>query len=201
MSKNKKITFENTELKFSLLTLVLTIFCSFLIVMATFTQLKIFTLINGHMQNFYYIPQIPIIIFIAGLLGKRFSVVSVLIYIFTGLFLAPVFALGGGLDYVLNFNFGYILAYIPSVYITAKIIAKDNSILRLILASITGVLIIHFIGIMYMSGVLLIEHEQTATIFNWITNQTSHTILPDLLFGLAGIIMGNLIKEILKKFA
>lgn len=200
MNNIKKISSQNTkELNFSLLVLVLTICCAFLIVMATFTQLNIYALISGHLQKFNYVPQIPVIMFISGLLGKRYGMVSVIIYILTGLFLVPVFALGGGLDYILNLSFGYILAYIPAVFFSAKVIEKNTSLLNLILANITGVLIIHIVGVLYLSILLIIENE--SDILTWITNQTFNTILIDFMFGLFGIISGNFIKETLKKIA
>lgn len=195
--KNKN----NKELNFSFFVLVLTLLCSFIIVTATFTQLNVYALIDGHFQKFSYVPQIPAIMFIAGLLGRRYGIFSVIIYILTGLFFVPVFALGGGLDYILNINFGYILAYIPGIYIAGKIIANNNSLLRLTLADISGVLAIHLTGVLYLLAILLIKNNDLSDIFVWISNQTLHTLLIDLLFGLFGIITGNLIKEGLKKIA
>lgn len=191
----------NKELNFSLIVLILTLFCSFIIVIATFTQLNVYSVINWKIQKVSYIPQIPVIMFIAGLLGKRYGSISVLLYIITGLFFVPVFALGGGLDYILNFNFGYILAYLPGVYFASKFITQNTSIFRLIFANIAGICIIHLIGIIYLSIIFIIEKENISTILAWISNQTLNTFLLDFMFGLAGIITGNFIKSILKKIA
>ena len=80
-----------------------------------------------------------------------------------------------------------------------KIIEENTSVFRLILADITGVSLIHIIGLIYMIIALIIENEPD--IYTWITNQSLNTIIIDLLFGLAGIVLGNFIKETLKKIA
>lgn len=201
-NKIKKVSnSKSQELNFSLLVLVLVFFCFFLIVIATFTQLKLFTISNWHLKQVDYIPQIPVIMFISGLLGKRYGTLSVLIYIFTGLFLVPVFALGGGLDYVLNFNFGYILGFVPAVYFSSRIIFEKITLLRLLLANLLGIFIIHFLGIFYLTVCLLIEKENFQTIANWIGAMSFENIFIDILFGFAMLCLGNFVKTVLRKIA
>lgn len=202
MNKIKKASNpKNQEINFSLITLVLVVFCFFLIVIVTFTELKVFIISNWELKQINYIPQIPIILFISGLLGKKYGTLSVLLYILTGLFLVPVFALGGGLDYILNFNFGYILGFIPGVYFSAKIIEEKTTLLRLFLANILGITCIHVLGIFYLTVIFLINHENINTIFNWISAQSFNNLQVDFILGLAAIIFGNFIKIILKKIA
>ena len=104
---------ENVRIKFSLGTLALVCFCVVLLVIATFTQIKINFNIPvesgiGSYMKFEYIPQIPIVIFIATLLGECWGLLAVLIYILLGLTpWYPIFALGGGLSYIFQYNFGY----------------------------------------------------------------------------------------------
>lgn len=192
---------KSQELNFSLLVLVLVFFCFFLIVIATFTQLKIFKISDWHLKQIEYIPQIPVIMFISGLLGKRYGTLAVLVYIFTGLFLVPVFALGGGLDYVLNFNFGYILGFLPAVYFSARVIFEKITLLRLFLSNLLGISIIHILGIFYLTVCLLIEKENLQTIANWINAMSLNNLLIDFLFGFAMLCLGNFIKAILRKIA
>ncbi len=202
MKKIKKAkNYNNQELNFSLIVMVLVCFCFFMLVVATFTQLKIFTISNWSLKQTGYIPQIPMVLFTAGLLGKRYGTVSIILYILTGLFLVPVFALGGGLDYILNFNFGYILGFIPAVYFAARLISENISALRLFLANLTGITLIHVIGLTYMVITLLIEKENIQTILNWAMAQSFNNLLIDVLFGYAAISLGNFIKTVLKKIA
>lgn len=202
MSKIK--TASNTksqELKFSLMVLVLMFFCFYLLVISTFTQLKLFTISEWHLKQVEYIPQIPVIMFLCGLLGKKYGTFSVIIYLFTGLFLVPIFALGGGIDYVLNYNFGYLLGFAPAVFFAAKIIDEKISLIRLFLSTLCGISIIHLFGVFYLTIFLLIEHENAQTIFNWIKSLTLNNIFIDFLLGFVMICFGIFIKTILKKIA
>ena len=78
-------------------TLVLTIFCTLLLVIATFTQitfshfcLPIKNLLLGlpctpqdYTTVYKYIPQIPVVFFIIALLGRKFGIFSICLYIKT----------------------------------------------------------------------------------------------------------------------
>ena len=98
--------------------LVLILFCSFLLIISTFLQLEITHLIipskifsgetltvKDFLFTFRYIPQIPAVLFIVGLLGRRLGITSILLYIILGLFFMPVFALGGGWRYIFEYSF------------------------------------------------------------------------------------------------
>jgi hypothetical protein len=97
---------ENKKLKITLGTLVVMAWCVFLIIIATFTQFDFYHYVwdstgteTGPLlkiRHCMYIPQIPVIFFIAALIGKRFGITAVFIYILMGLLFFPVFALGGG---------------------------------------------------------------------------------------------------------
>jgi len=57
-------------------------------------------------------------VILAGLvLGKKDGIVCVSAYILIGLLGIPVFARGGGLAYVVQPSFGYIMAFLPTVFI------------------------------------------------------------------------------------
>lgn len=42
--------------------------------------------------------------FVCSVLGRKLSLTSIMLYIIIGLFLAPVFGLGGGIKYLLNMD-------------------------------------------------------------------------------------------------
>jgi biotin transport system substrate-specific component len=52
--------------------------------------------------------------------GWRIGVATVALYIAEGLSGLPVFASGGGIDYVLRPSFGFILGYLPMAYIIGR---------------------------------------------------------------------------------
>ena len=168
-------------LKFSFSSLVLIIFCSFLLVISTFIQLNIIHFglpadmfsgkelkIQDYVHTFNLIPQVPAVMFIAGLLGRKFGLASVLIYILTGLFILPVFALGGGWRYIGEYGFGYILAYIPAVYMTGTILKSGFTYKNIGKAVFAGIFTIHIIGILYMLAVAGIRHEGLMFTTGWI---------------------------------
>lgn len=211
-----KFKYQNQPLRFNLAVLSLIGICSFLIVIATFTQFDFnhfilpfdaLSYIDDNFKNpsvmahflkhYRYIPQIPAIMFIAALLGRRFGIASVLIYILVGLFLAPVFALGGGIEYVFQYGFGYILAYIPAVFFSGSILKSGLTYRNMAQATLVGVFTIHIVGILYMLFIAALQKENSALILGWISAQSGSKILYDLLFGFLAMIAAKYTKKAL----
>lgn len=211
-----KFKYQNQPLIFNLGVLVLTGLCSFLIVIATFTQfdfhhyilpLDAFSYIDANfkdpavmahfIKHYRYIPQIPAIMFIVALLGRRYGIASVSIYIIVGLFFAPIFALGGGLDYVFQYGFGYILAYIPAVFFAGSILNSGLSYRNMAQATLVGVITIHLFGILYMLFMATLQKENSALILGWISAQSGVKILYDLFFGFIAMIIARFTKKAL----
>lgn len=211
-----KFKYQNQPLRFNLAVLSLIGICSFLIVIATFTQFdfnhfilpfdalsyiddnfKNPSVMSHFLKHYRYIPQIPAIMFIAALLGRRFGIASVLIYILVGLFLAPVFALGGGIEYVFQYGFGYILAYIPAVFFSGSILKSGLTYRNMAQATLVGVFTIHIVGILYMLFIAALQKENSALILGWISAQSGSKILYDLLFGFLAMIAAKYTKKAL----
>lgn len=148
-------------------------------------------------KHYRYIPQIPVIMFIAALLGRRFGLTAIIIYILIGLFLAPVFALGGGLEYVFEYGFGYILAYIPAVFFAGSILKSGLSYRNMAQATLVGVLTIHIIGILYMLFLAAILRANPALILGWITAQSGAKIIYDLIISFLAMVLAKITKKIL----
>lgn len=207
--------YQNQPLKLNLATLTLIGICAFLIVIATFTQfdfrhfilpLDAFSYSGANfkdpsvmahfMKHYRYIPQVPVIMFVVALLGRKFGIASILIYILTGLFLAPVFALGGGLRYVFEYGFGYILAYIPAVFFAGSILRSGLTYRNMAQATLVGVLAIHLVGILYMLFMATIKGEQSALILGWISAQSGVKVVYDLLFGFIAMVIAKITKKV-----
>jgi len=192
----KKIHKPETRLKFCLGTLVLLACCVMLLIIATFTQIKInFNIPDGGILSylkFEYIPQIPVVLFIAALLGEFWGLLAVLIYIILGL--TPwysVFALGGGLSYVFQYNFGYIFGFIFAVFLTTQQLKKNNSVLNMLISVLYGVCIIHVIGIFYMTIIALLRHDSLDFISNIIYFQSFAKILYDIVFSFLAVLIAK----------
>ena len=198
------------KVRISFLNLALIIFCTILIIGASFINLDIrhyiipsdlFTNKNltgeDFVFRFFIIPQIPIIMFICSLLGRKMAMGSVLLYIITGLAFAPIFALGGGITYFFEYGFGYILAYIPAVAICGKLLNK-YSFLDMLKATCAGVLTIHIFGILYMIIVALFKQIGGDFISGWIVAQSGLKIIYDIILSYLLILIGKYLHKALK---
>lgn len=208
--------YKGEAIKITLGTLILTAFCVLLLIVATFTQITLkhpyipldtsaflsqsnlsdSDILNHFITSYKYIPQIPVIFFIVSLLGRKFGILAILSYIILGFFI-PVFALGGGVSYMFEYGFGYILAYIPAIFFAGILLKGKNDFLRLLLISVIGVLTIHILGILYMFFVATLRHTPMDFVFGWVLSQSGIQILYDIFFSLLAIYVGKLSKKIL----
>lgn len=212
----KKYSYSNQPLRLNIGTIILTCLCAFLIVIATFTQFdfnhfilpfdalsyigsnfKDPTVIAHFLKHYRYIPQIPVIMFIAALLGRRFGITATVMYILVGIFLAPIFALGGGIDYVFEYGFGYILGYIPAVFFAGSILKSGLRYRNMAKATLIGVLTIHLCGVIYMIFLAVLNKENFSNLLGWIIAQSGTKILYDLLFSFVAMFFAKITKKLL----
>ncbi len=103
------------------------------------------------------IPIVPITLqylftMLAGLLlGSKWGFVSVSVYIILGLAGLPIFSSGGGIGYIFQPSFGYIIGFAAGAFMTGKIAEKsgDPSYKRLLSANFAGLLIVYIFGMIY----------------------------------------------------
>ena len=96
--------------------------------------------------------QIQGVLLTSLLCGPQIGIISAISYLIIGLFYLPVFHGGGSIGYILTFEFGYLLGFIPAAW-TCGFLAKQNSEVSLINYSFYTALslfIIHFVGIIYL---------------------------------------------------
>lgn len=190
--------------------ILLMLCCTFLLIISTFVQVNInhfiipSGLFNGEhlvMSDFIHtyklIPQIPVVMFIGAFLGRKYGITSLLIYLLLGLFIIPVFALGGGPKYIFEYSFGYILAYIPAVFFAGSILKSGFTNRNIIQAVIVGVLTIHLIGTLYMLFIASIRQEGWAFMSGWITAQSGIKIIYDFVFSLIAVFIAKYAKIVL----
>ena len=206
--------YNGESIKFTLGTLILTGLCVLLIIVATFTQITIkhpyfpmdtftflsqdvseYEILHHFIKKYKYIPQIPVVFFIVALLGRNFGILSVLLYIALGLFF-PIFALGGGLSYMFEYGFGYILAFVPAIFFAGTLLKGRTDFLRVFLISIIGVLIIHVLGILYMLFIASLRNASMDLVVSWISSQSGVQILYDIFFSIAGIFIGRQVRKL-----
>lgn len=212
----KDLDFKTCYPNLSLGVLIVTALCSFMMVMATFMQFqfgyillpeKIFTnpfhffsegqFYSQFVQNFNYIPQIPVVLFIGALLGYRFGLLAIGTYIIIGLLGVPVFGLGGGIKYIFQPSFGYIIGYLIGAFFVAKNLENNRSPLAILLSSTIGVLLIHGVGILYLIIISIFRHEPISVILGWIWILTGIQLIYDLVISVLTVALARPMRALL----
>ena len=207
--------YKGEPIRITLGTLVLTALCILLIIVATFTQITLkhpyfpldtfsflaqdvsdYEIMHHFIKSYKYIPQIPTIFFIVALLGRKFGILSIIGYIILGLFF-PIFALGGGISYLFEYGFGYILAFIPAIFYAGTLLKSKPDLLRVCLIAVIGVLIIHILGILYMFFIATLRHAPMDMIMSWIATQSGVQIFYDIFFAILAIYLGKQVRKLL----
>ena len=201
----EEIIYKGEKTPFSLGTLTVVALCLLLLIVGTFTQLGIvhyWTVPDADtmfgMKKYSYIPQIPLVLFIAAILGARFGILVIILYLIVGFFIWPVFALGGGLGYIKSYFFGYILGYFFAMVFASRVLFFDKfSYKSMAYASVVGVLSIHFCGILY-TGILGIFHlVNISFIKEALSTLSGDKIIYDMVFSFIFIAASIPIKQFL----
>lgn len=204
------------NIKFTFGVLICTILAAFSLVVAAFTAVNIshyyipvdailHPIIFSNTQHttadfiisFSYVPQIPAIAFMTVILGKKYSSIAILLYLITGLFILPVFSLGGGIKYVGQYSFGYVLGFIPMVIVLANQLKNNFKPMNVIKASLFSVLILHLVGMIYLILVCAIRHDQFGYFQDLLNMLTFSKILYDWFFIAVCTYLANIVRKIL----
>ncbi len=203
----EEIIYRGEKTPLSLGTLVVVCLCLLLLIVGTFTQLNLThywpvgledTLFGFGTKQYHYIPQIPLVLFIAAILGARFGCLVIILYLITGFFVWPVFALGGGLGYIKSYFFGYILGYFFAIVFSSRVLYYDKfSPKSMLYASIVGVLSIHFCGILYTAILGMFHLVNFAFIKEALSTLSGDKIIYDIVFSFIFIAVSIPVKQFL----
>ncbi len=95
--------------------------------------------------------QVGAVLFVGCLGGKNAAVISQIAYIFLGLTLLPVFTQGGGISYLKEPSFGYLLGFIPGAWICGNLAFQASPhIESLAYSCLCGLLSVHATGLTYL---------------------------------------------------
>ena len=199
---------EGIRLSFGSILLMLC--ATFMLILSTFVQVNVShfilpsgffsgenLLLSDFIHTYKLIPQIPVVMFIGAFLGRKYGITSILLYILLGLFVIPVFALGGGPRYIFEYSFGYILAYIPAVYLTGTILKSGFTYKNIGKAVFVGIFTIHIIGILYMLAVAGIRHEGLMFTTGWILAQSGVKIIYDFILSYLSVLVAKYARLVL----
>ena len=128
-----------------------------------------FSFIDNSFTNFE-MPvtwQIPTIISLILIFNKNVVFIAFTIYIFLGLFIAPVFHQGGSIGYLLTPNFGYLLGIFPLIKIIENLNSKYKiNILNFLITGFLAIFTMHLTGILYNFIQLLFYNQFNLVLYN-----------------------------------
>lgn len=198
-------------------TLLVIILSLLLIIIATFTELNfkhcfipldLFPKWNfyfpesginwaGFVKSVKYIPQVPVIFFILALLDRKFTLITILLYILLGFLGYPIFAMGGGWKYIFQYGVGYILSYIPAVFFSGQILNRNYKFYNIFRAVFAGVIIINLIGALVLLIIACLRHESWFMIKNLLYSMSGFKFIYDIVFSIIAVYLALLAKRIL----
>ncbi|MBR5272602.1 MAG: biotin transporter BioY [Clostridia bacterium] len=95
--------------------------------------------------------QLFFVVLAGLLLGSKLGATSAALYMIIGLIGIPVFTQGGGVSYVAQPTFGYIVGFIPAAFLVGFITErkKNPSLKTSLLACLVGLLATYCVGMIY----------------------------------------------------
>lgn len=99
------------------------------------------------------------------LLGPVWGATSQGVYLLLGLMGLPIFTLGGGLGYVLQPTFGFLLGLIPAAWVIGKLAEGRTGLLSLFGAAAAGLGILYLVGLPYMYFILNVYLDKGMTVW------------------------------------
>lgn len=125
------------------------------------------------------------------LLGRKKAFLAVLIYIIIGLIGLPIFANGGGIAYVLQPTFGYLIGFLVVAYCIGFLSEKRRDFISMLVISIVGMLIIYIIGMLYFAFVQNLYYGLTFKM-SWILYYLFLVYVPgDILSCIVGVLISR----------
>jgi biotin transport system substrate-specific component len=94
--------------------------------------------------------QVPALLLTALVCGPRSAMLAAIAYLSLGLFQLPVFHGGGGLGYVLEPGFGYLVGFVPAAWFSGRLARQEgmDDPLRLFGISLLGLAVLQLVGLL-----------------------------------------------------
>lgn len=99
------------------------------------------------------------------LLGAKWGAVSQAVYVVLGLVGLPVFTMGGGIGYVMQPSFGFLLGLIPTAWVIGRLTEKENGHWCIALACLAGLAVLYLIGLPYMYLIMKLYLHKSITVW------------------------------------
>lgn len=101
-------------------------------------------------------------IFLIGMmLESKWGTVTVFCYLIIGLLGIPVFSNGGGLFYIFQPSFGYLIGFLFATLVMGLLLKKEQTFKNMILSGFVGLFIIYIIGLIYLYLISIYYYDFT----------------------------------------
>lgn len=104
----------------------------------------------------YYTLQFTFVLLAAVVLPMRYALLSVGGYVLLGLLGLPIFAVGGGISYILRPSFGYLLGFVMTTIVLVYICSKKRpqTMKQYYVLNLIGIVITYIFGLTYKALIL-----------------------------------------------
>lgn len=117
------------------------------------------------------IPPVPItmqlafVVYAGIFLGARKAMMSQLLYLLIGLIGIPIFTYGGGITYIFQPTFGYLIGFLLCATVIGFGVDRMGKVtfLGLFAWSILGLALVYVIGVLYLYGIVNVYFGQVMT--------------------------------------
>ena len=108
---------------------------------------------------------------LAGAFGWRIGVATVALYLLEGLSGLPVFATGGGIDYIFRPSFGFLVGYLPMAYIIGRAAdaGASGKLFRLFAAMLIADAVVFAFGFAWLLAVANMISQGGGTLPAWLS--------------------------------
>lgn len=176
--------------KFSTRDLILCSFFSALIAIGAFIRIPV-----PFMD--YFTLQFLFVILAGMILGANLGAISVATYVFIGLMGFPVFAAGGGIQYIFRPSFGYLLGFISCSFVVGLICKrfKNPTFKHYLGTCFLGMIITYLTGFTYKYLILNLYMKDTTPLGIIILSALPLDIPGDITLCFAGAALANRLKN------
>ena len=123
--------------------------------------------------------QIGAVLLVGCMGGRNAAAMAQIAYIFLGLTWFHIFTYGGGIRYLFEPTFGYLLGFIPGAWVCGALALRlPRRLESLAFSCLCGLFTIHLTGISYLVVNYFIDNENTSRLSSLFMDVVNYSIFP-----------------------
>lgn len=152
----------------------------------------------------YFTLQFLFVVLAGMILGAKLGMISVALYVAIGLIGIPIFAAGGGIQYIFRPSFGYLLGFIVSAFVVGALterlisIAKKQDLVKYIIIALIGMIITYIIGFGYKYVIMNFYIKEPTALWAIITASLTIDIPGDIFLCVGASLIAGRVRKALK---